>query len=118
MSINVTAAQLEMIKQQMSEANQQSHFVIFKTIEKKTGRIQRLITDHSSYEMIRRDHDEMELVIERDIVPITDALARWAVAENMAATNGEQAQVGRDLEDCMNAVLVENKLPANGPASY
>ena len=33
------------------------------------------------------------MAIIQDIVPITDTLARWAVAENMAAQQGDSASV-------------------------
>ncbi len=53
------------------------------------------------------------MTIAQDIVPITDNLARWALAENAAATNPSDPEVLQELEICTNDVLRENRLRTN-----
>jgi len=55
------------------------------------------------------------MTIIQDIVPITDALARWAIAENMAAQQTNDTSVLTDLEYYTNEVLKENHQAVNPP---
>ncbi len=100
----------------MDEANQRAHFVIFQSIEKRTGKVLRLITDIDSFRAIQEQHaDDSDMAIIQDIVPISDALARWAIAENMAAQQSSNESVLADLEYYTNEVLKENKQAVNPP---
>lgn len=116
-AINIDQDQLEAIRERMDEANQRAHFVIFKSVERATGKVLRLITDIESFRTIRDQHqDDSDMTIIQDIVPITATLARWAVAENMAAQQqGDSAAVLADLEHYTNAVLQENHQAVNPP---
>lgn len=116
-AINIDQDQLEAIRARMDEANQRAHFVIFKSVERATGKVLRLITDIESFRTIQEQHqDDSDMTIVQDIVPITPTLARWAVAENLAAQQqGDSATILADLEHYTNAVLQENHQTINPP---
>lgn len=114
MALNINEQQLQIVRERIDEANQKSHFVIFQSVEKETGKVLRLITDVESFRTIQKQHqDDAQMEIIQDIVPITDTLARWAVAENLAAQQQDNATILADLETCTNAVLEENHQAAN-----
>ncbi|MFD1549819.1 hypothetical protein [Levilactobacillus fuyuanensis] len=116
LALNIDSQQLQAIRERMSEANQRAHFVIFQSVEKKTGKPLRLITDIDSFQAIQKQHaEDSEMTIIQDIVPITDALARWAIAENMAAQQTNDTSVLTDLEYYTNEVLKENHQVVNPP---
>ena len=116
LALNIDSQQLQAIRERMGEANQRSHFVIFQSVEKKTGKPLRLITDIESFRAIQEQHaEDSEMTIIQDIVPITDALARWAIAENMAAQQTNDSSVLTDLEYYTNEVLKENHQAVNPP---
>ncbi|MGX6427951.1 hypothetical protein [Levilactobacillus yonginensis] len=118
LALNIDDEQLQAIRERMGEANQRAHFVIFQSVEKQTGKALRLITDNESFQSIEEQHQEdSDMAIIQDIVPITDALARWAVAENMAAQQGDDTAVLADLEYYTNEVLKENHQAVNPPDS-
>ncbi|MFC6207088.1 hypothetical protein [Levilactobacillus tongjiangensis] len=118
LALNIDDEQLQAIRERMDEANQRAHFVIFQSVEKQTGKALRLITDIESFQSIEDQHQEdSDMTIIQDIVPITDALARWAVAENMAAQQGDDTAVLADLEYYTNEVLKENHQAVNPPDS-
>ncbi|GEO67782.1 hypothetical protein [Levilactobacillus spicheri] len=114
MALNISDQQLEVVRERIGEANQRAHFVIFQSIEKASGKVLRLITDIDSFRTIQEQHQgDAQMAIIQDIVPITDTLARWAVAENMAAQQQDNAEVLADLEKYTNAVLKENHQAEN-----
>ncbi|KRO03439.1 hypothetical protein IV54_GL000231 [Levilactobacillus paucivorans] len=116
LAIKIDDQQLQAIRERMDEANQQAHFVIFQSVEKETGKVLRLITDIESFRTIQEQHAaDSEMTVIQDIVPITDALARWAVAENMAAQQTDGDTVLADLEYYTNEVLKENHQAVNPP---
>ncbi|MEQ6217741.1 hypothetical protein ABMB44_02830 [Levilactobacillus brevis] len=118
LALQIDEQQLQAIRERMDEANQRAHFVIFQSVERKSGKVLRLITDIDSFRAIQEQHqDDSDMVIIQDIVPITDTLARWAVAENMAAQQGDNAEVLADLERYTNEVLKENHQTVNPPES-
>ncbi|HJD98606.1 hypothetical protein [Levilactobacillus brevis] len=118
LALQIDEQQLQAIRERMDEANQRAHFVIFQSVERESGKVLRLITDIDSFRAIQEQHqDDSDMVIIQDIVPITDALARWAVAENMAAQQGDNAEVLADLERYTNEVLKENHQTVNPPES-
>lgn len=118
LALNIDDEQLQAIRERMGEANQRAHFVIFQSVEKQTGKALRLITDIESFQSIEEQHQEdSDMAIIQDIVPITDTLARWAVAENMAAQQGDDTAVLADLEYYTNEVLKENHQAVNPPDS-
>lgn len=115
-ALNINDQQLQIVRERIDEANQKSHFVIFQSVEKDTGKVLRLITDVESFRTIQEQHrNDAQMAIIQDIVPITDTLARWAVAENLAAQQQDNADVLADLEDCTNDVLRENHQAENAP---
>ncbi|WP_225428345.1 hypothetical protein [Levilactobacillus enshiensis] len=117
LALEIDDQQLQAIRERMGEANQRAHFVIFQSTEKESGKVLRLITDIESFRAIQEQHatdSDMEII--QDIVPITDTLARWAVAENMAAQQqNDDAEVLQDLEHYTNEVLKENQQAVNPP---
>ncbi|KRN02723.1 hypothetical protein FD13_GL001719 [Levilactobacillus senmaizukei DSM 21775 = NBRC 103853] len=116
LALKIDDDQLQAIRERMDEANQRAHFVIFQSVEKQTGKVLRLITDIESFRTIQDQHqDDSEMVIIQDIVPITNTLARWAVAENVAAQQGDNPDVLNDLEYYTNEVLKENHQAVNPP---
>lgn len=118
LALQIDEQQLQAIRERMDEANQRAHFVIFQSVERESGKALRLITDIDSFRAIQEQHqDDSDMVIIQDIVPITDTLARWAVAENMAAQQGDNAEVLADLERYTNEVLKENHQTVNPPES-
>ena len=118
LALQIDEQQLQAIRERMDEANQRAHFVIFQSVERESGKVLRLITDIDSFRAIQEQHqDDSDMVIIQDIVPITDTLARWAVAENMAAQQGDNAEVLVDLERYTNEVLKENHQTVNPPES-
>ena len=118
LALQIDEQQLQAIRERMDEANQRAHFVIFQSVERESGKVLRLITDIDSFRAIQAQHqDDSDMVIIQDIVPITDTLARWAVAENMAAQQGDNAEVLADLERYTNEVLKENHQTVNPPES-
>lgn len=118
LALKIDKEQLKAIRERMNEANQAAHFVIFKSVERETGKVLRLITDIESFRAIRKQHQaDSDMTLIQDIVPITDTLARWAVAENMAAQQSNDAGVLADLEHYTNDVLKENHQSINPPDS-
>jgi len=117
LALEIDDQQLQAIRERMGEANQRAHFVIFQSTEKESGKVLRLITDIESFQAIQEQHEtDSEMEIIQDIVPITDTLARWAVAENMAAQQqNDDAEVLKDLEHYTNEVLKENQQAVNPP---
>ncbi|WP_341779031.1 hypothetical protein [Levilactobacillus sp. HBUAS70063] len=116
LALNIDDQQLQAIRERMDEANQRAHFVIFQSVERKTGKVLRLITDIESFRAIQEQHAaDSDMAIIQDIVPISDTLARWAVAENMAAQQSTDESVLADLEYYTNEVLKENKQAINPP---
>lgn len=114
MTIKTNPQQLDLLKEQMADANRESHFVIFESMELGSGDHLRLITDYQSFREIRREHvDQAQMRILQDIVPITDNLAKWAIAESQAAHESDNQEVLADLEHYTNAVLEENFLEIN-----
>lgn len=114
MTIKTNPEQINLLKSQMAEANRASHFVIFESTERDSGDNLRLITDYQSFQEIRKAHvDQADMRILQDIVPITDNLAKWAIAESQAAHDNENPEVLADLEQYTNAVLEENFIQAN-----
>lgn len=118
LALQIDEQQLQAIRERMDEANQRAHFVIFQSVERESGKVLRLITDIDSFCAIQEQHqDDSDMMIIQDIVPITDTLARWAVAENMATQQGDNAEVLADLERYTNEVLKENHQTVNPPES-
>ena len=118
LALQIDEQQLQAIRERMDEASQLAHFVIFQSVERGSGKVLRLITDIDSFRAIQEQHqNDSDMVIIQDIVPITDTLARWAVAENMAAQQGDNAEVLADLERYTNEVLKENHQTVNPPES-
>lgn len=117
LAIKLDSEQLETLKTQVSEANKKSHFVIISAISKKEHSGVRLVTDWNNYlNMKRTNGEKFDFEIIRDIVPITDNLVYWAVAQQNlhdAQVSGQQNdQVVDDLELYTNRVMQENKVRA------
>lgn len=115
--IKITPQQLDEVKQQLNDDQMRSHFVIFETYDPSTGETLRMITDYQSYLRIKKQRgSETPMRIVRDIVPVSDDLAMWAISENEAAqmrNSKEVANVLDEIDYYINKVLEDNKLPAN-----
>ena len=115
--IKITPQQLEQVKQQLDDAQKRSHFVIFETYDPSNGQTIRMITDYQSYLKIQKKRGQQNPIrIVRDIVPVSDDLAMWAISENEAAQMQSAKGVSSLLDEIdyyINKVLEDNKLPAN-----
>ncbi|UQS87196.1 hypothetical protein MOO44_03275 [Nicoliella spurrieriana] len=111
--------QLDQVKQQLARAQQVSHFVIFETYDPTLNEKVRMVIDRNGYEEMKKARNATTpMKIIRDFVPVTDALARWAVAEHDAAAasmsgNGDVEALVQRMDECINEVLAENKLETN-----
>jgi hypothetical protein len=99
----------------LDEANKNSHFVIIQALSKKEHANIRMVTDWQNYlSMKSSNEDNFQFEVIRDILPITDNLVYWAVAQqrlHSATQKGEpDEQVVDDLEYYTNKVMAENKL--------
>ncbi|MFD1125391.1 hypothetical protein ACFQ22_08485 [Lentilactobacillus raoultii] len=115
MAIKLDPEQLKELKQQLFVANRRSHFVIIMAISKKENTGVRMVTDWNNYlNMKSTNSDKFEFHVIRDILPITDNLVYWAVAQqnlHNAQIKGDQnEQVVDDLEYYTNKVMLENKV--------
>ncbi|KRK48586.1 hypothetical protein GPK34_04690 [Secundilactobacillus kimchicus] len=116
MTIKAGPEEIEQVRQQLDSANRQSHFVIFESNEMDYGGTLRMITDYDSFLRIQEKQtnaDAMRII--QDIVPITDNLVKWAIAESDAARGAQSPEALSDLEYYTDQVLLENQLPINPP---
>ncbi|UQS84779.1 hypothetical protein MOO46_05910 [Apilactobacillus apisilvae] len=116
MALELSKEQLSQIKQQLSATREQSHLVIFKTTDPQGG-FMHMITDYNTFENLKQARSNMQMEVVRDIIPITDSLAYWAVAQDTAGhmdpKDPNMQKVALDIEEYTNEVLKENKLPEN-----
>lgn len=115
MAIKLDPEQLKELKQQLFVANRRSHFVIIMAISKKENTGVRMVTDWNNYlNMKSTNSDKFEFHVIRDILPITDNLVYWAVAQqnlhNAQIKGNQNEQVVDDLEYYTNKVMLENKV--------
>ncbi|EHO45333.1 hypothetical protein [Lentilactobacillus kisonensis] len=115
MAIKLDPDQIKVLKAQLSEANKNSHFVIIEAFSKEEHSGVRMVTDWDNYLNMRTSNkDNLQFQIIRDILPITDNLVYWAVAQqnlHVATQKGEQnEQAIDDLAYYTNKVMEENKL--------
>jgi hypothetical protein len=121
MNLNLSSDDLQQIKEQLIKTQQTSHLIIFKSVSPESGGILHMITNYDAFETIKKQRPALQMQIVRDIVPVTDNLAYWAVAQNMAsqlASNADQnyenqTKAALKVEKYTNLVLAENKLPQN-----
>ena len=115
--IKITPEQLDEIKSQLRDAQKHSHFVIFESYHPDTNETFRMITDYQSYLKIRKHRSaKTPMRIVRDIVPVSDDLAMWAISENEAARVQDSKAMSGILDEVnyyINQVLADNKLPKN-----
>lgn len=112
--LKITPEQLANVKAQMKEQQKRSHFVIIGMLDPKTNEPVRMVTDYQSYLKTQKDHQPVKLV--RDIVPITDNVAMWAITENEVATaqnEKESMELLKEIDFYINQILKDNKLPSN-----
>lgn len=116
MALKLNKQQLSQIKQQLSATREESHLVIFKSVAKQGGYMH-MITDYNTFEQLKHSRPNIEMEIVRDIIPVTDNLAYWAVSQDTAGhmdpKDQNMQQVAMDIEQYTNKVLKENKLPEN-----
>ena len=114
--IEITPQQLDQIKSQLNDAQMHSHFVIFESYDPRTDDKLRMITDYQSYLKLKKQSNVRSMQIVRDIVPVTDDLAMWAISETEAARAQDSEDVAAILKEVdyyINRVLKDNKLPIN-----
>ncbi|MHA8110512.1 hypothetical protein ACYATP_03240 [Lactobacillaceae bacterium Melli_B4] len=118
--MELTPEQLTEVKTQLSRAQQVSHFVIFETYDPDTNQIVRMVTDYNGFQKMKQSRNaQTPMKIIRNFVPITDTLAKWAVAEHDAAAvtlnmnQGNMEDLIEKMDQCINEVLIENKLEPN-----
>ncbi|MEJ6400040.1 hypothetical protein [Nicoliella lavandulae] len=111
--------QLDQVKAQLEKAQQVSHFVIFETKDPDSDDVVRMITDYNAFQNMKQARKrDIPMKIIRDFIPITDAMARWAVAEHDAATasmgnNPNLDELVQTMDERINEVLIENKIEPN-----
>jgi len=115
-AINLEPDRIEELRQQLFEANRISHFVIIEATAKVSGATTAIITDYQNYVNMQDENgDNFEFKILRDILPITDNLIHWAVAQQdlhdmMDDESDERDELIDDLEHYTQLVIEENKL--------
>ncbi|MGP3641404.1 hypothetical protein [Lentilactobacillus hilgardii] len=115
MAIKLDTEQIKQLKEQLYTANRSSHFVIIVAISKQENTSVKMVTDWNNYlNMKTTNSDKFDFHVIRDILPITDNLVYWAVAQqnlHTAQTQGQQSEkVVDDLEFYTNKVMSENKV--------
>ncbi|KRM41733.1 hypothetical protein FEZ41_12250 [Lentilactobacillus parafarraginis] len=115
MAIKLNAEQIKQLKQQLFVANRSSHFVIITAISKNENTAVKMVTDWNNYlNMKSSNSDKFDFHVIRDILPITDNLVYWVVAQqnlHTAQAQGDQSEaIVNDLEYYTNKVMVENKV--------
>ncbi|CAI2696075.1 hypothetical protein AKUA2103_14100 [Apilactobacillus kunkeei] len=117
MALQLNKEQLKQIKQQLTDTQKESHLVIFKSVSPKSGGEIHMITNYGTFETLQKQRPELKMEIVRDIVPVTDSLAYWAVAQDTAShlqpNDPNAAEVALQVEQYTNNVLADNKLPQN-----
>ncbi|MBW1604937.1 hypothetical protein [Lactobacillus sp. Sy-1] len=117
--MELSREELDQVKLQLSRAQQVSHFVIFETFDPSLNEKVRMVIDRNGYENMKRARNsQTPMRIIRDFVPVTDALARWAVAEHDAAAasmkgDGDIEALVQLMDERINEVLIENKMEPN-----
>ncbi len=115
MAIQLDPERIDQLRQQLSEANRSSHFVIIEALPRDEHAGVKMVTDWNNYlNMKSTNSDKFEFRIIRDILPITDNLVYWAVAQQELHTSQMQGQenesVVDDLEYYTDKVMKENKV--------
>lgn len=117
MALKLNKQQLQQIKQQLTATQKDSHLVIFKSVSPESGGTIHMITNYGTFESLQKQRPELKMEIVRDIVPVTDSLAYWAVAQDTAAHlkpgDPKASEVALQVEKYTNDVLEDNKLPRN-----
>lgn len=117
MTINISNEEMPQIKQQLSEANRQSHFVIVELTSRETHETIHVVSDYHNYRRMREQNvDVFDFKIVRDILPITDNLAYWAKASDLIASLPDDQKVNAldDLDLYSSAVMAENYVDTTG----
>jgi len=117
MAIKLEAEQIEQLKNQLEEANRNSHFVIISAVSKKEHSGVNMVTDWNNFlNMKSTNGDNFDFHVIRDILPITTNLVYWAVAQQnlhaVTAQGDQDDQAVDDLEFYTNKVMEENKVRA------
>lgn len=115
MAIKLGAEQIQQLKDQLAEANRNSHFVIISAVSRQEHSHVNMVTDWNNFlNMKSTNADNFDFHVIRDILPITTNLVYWAVAQqnlHTATQQGDQdEQAVDDLEFYTNKVMEENKV--------
>jgi hypothetical protein len=118
LTLQIDQQEIEDVKNDLNSAKQRVHLVIFQTnysIDTKPS--MHLITDYQTFINAKNKFNESDLQIVRDILPVTDNLACWAIVQHKLVSKDyeDKFEVIKQLEFFTNKVLLENKLPVNGP---
>ncbi len=115
MILSLDEQQVQTIKNQLEISNRKSHFVIIEANAQGQDDDVKLVTDYDNFVKMRdMNGQNFKFRIIRDIVPITDNLAYWAVAQESLHEASEKGtpddNLVNDLEFYTNKVMVENKV--------
>lgn len=108
----LSAPQLIALKQELYTQNQQHRFIIIHLQDQQQGSFY-LITDHQRMTVLREKHPHVQIAIVQDIIPITDRMAYWALAQQEFTVKPWDLVLQQQLLQCTNAVLKENHHPTN-----
>ncbi|AQW21250.1 hypothetical protein PL11_004570 [Lentilactobacillus curieae] len=116
MTVSLDKDKIETLRQQLFEANRVSHFVIIEARAKVSGATTEIVTDYNNYLNMRQENGaSFDFSILRDILPITDNLVYWAVAQQKLHSivdeeSPERDEAINDLEMYTQKVMEDNKL--------
>ncbi|HAT53891.1 MAG TPA: hypothetical protein DCW31_01350 [Lactobacillus sp.] len=108
----LSAPQLMALKQELYTQNQQHRFIIIHLQDQQQGSFY-LITDHQRLTVLREKHPHVQISAVQDIIPITDRLAYWALAQQEFTAKPWDLVLQQQLLQSTNAVLKENHHPTN-----
>ncbi|GLB46034.1 hypothetical protein WR164_00130 [Philodulcilactobacillus myokoensis] len=109
---------IDAMKNNLNEAQRTSHFMIIQYYDPDTQSGPYMITNYSDYIKImkkraREQKHNFQLIVVRDIVPVNDDLARWAIEEqqlNMIGSGGNVSQKVQNVNKALDKVLMNNKI--------
>ncbi|WP_283679963.1 hypothetical protein [Lentilactobacillus sp. Marseille-Q4993] len=116
MTVKLDEAEIVNLKKQLFEANRVSRFVIIQATTKSNKTQTEIVTDYHNYKDIKEANSEnFEFQILRDILPITNNLVYWAVAQQklhqlVEENSPDKDEAIDDLQYYTEKVMEENKV--------
>ena len=108
----LSVSQLAALKQELRTQNLQQRVIIIHLRDQQHGTFY-LITDYQRVIALKTKHKHVQIDIVQDIVPVTNRLAYWAVAQQAFTARPWDLAFQQQLLQCTNAVLQENHHPSN-----